>query len=157
VNRDLDNLDGIEPACRGDPNPAGLLVGLVVGIPLMIVGLLGLLHHLDATPPSSYLRFFIGGDLLNDFVVLPIAALVGVLVLRRVPEIGRGPLRGALFTSAIVVAVAWPALRGYGRMRAPDNISVQPLNYATAVGAVLVVVWVGAAIWFVIALIRARR
>ena len=139
------------------PNRVGLVVGLMLGVPLMTVGVLGLWQHMDATPPANYLRFFIGGDLLHDFLVAPVAALVGVVIVRRAPTLVRGPLRAALFTSAIVIAVAWPGLRGYGRARAPDNISVQPLNYATAVLTVLAVVWVVTAVWVTVEVLRSRR
>jgi hypothetical protein len=146
-----------EPDAPVSENRTGLFIGLLLGLPLMAVGLLGLWNHMDATPPSSYLSFFAGGDIAHDAVIAPIAALVGVLLIRRVPALVRGPLRAALFTSAIVVAIAWPGLRGYGRMRAPDNASVQPLNYATAVLTVLAVVWVIAGVWFTVGAIRSRR
>ena len=99
----------------------------------MLVGIVGILRHTDATPPSSYLQFFVGGDLVHDLVVAPIAALVAFVVLRRDAGGRRAaPLRAALFGSAVMIAIAWPGIRHYGRMRAPDNVSVQPLNYATS-------------------------
>ncbi len=140
---------------RGDR--IGLACGLVVGVPLMFVGIIGLLQHTDATPPSSYLRFVVGGNVLHDLVVAPIAALIGVLLIRRAPAITRAPLRAALFGTAVVVALAWPALRGYGRDRAPDNTTVQPLNYASAVATVIVVVCGVCALWLAVTFLRARR
>jgi len=110
----------------------GLGIGLLVGVPMMLIGVIGLIRHTDATPPSSYLKFFIGGDLVHDLLVAPLAALVAFVVLRRVPSIVRAPLRAALFGSAVVIAIAYPGIRHFGRMRAPDNKTVQPLNYATA-------------------------
>ena len=95
-------------------------------------------------------------DIVHDLVVAPIAALIAIVVIRRAPAITRAPLRAALFGSAVVVAVAWPALRGYGRMRTPDNASVQPLNYATAVATVVAVVWVISALWLGVIWIRKR-
>jgi hypothetical protein len=139
------------------PSRAGLAAGLVLGVPVMLVGVLGLAHHTDATPPADYLRLFVGGDLLHDLVVAPLAALVGVVVLRRLPATWRGPLRAALFGTAIVIAVAWPALRAYGRDRTPDNPSVQPLHYATSVATAIGVVWVIAAVWLGVALVRDHR
>ena len=68
----------------------------------------------------------------------------------------RGPLRAALFGSAVMVAIAWPGIRHYGRMRAPDNVSVQPLNYATSTATAVAVVWVIAAVWLAVAIVRAR-
>ena len=139
-----------------ETNPIGLAIGLVLGLPLMLIGIVGIIRHTAATPPSSYLRFFLGGDLLHDLVVAPIAALVAFVVLRRTPAIARGPLRAALFGSAVMIAIAWPGIRHYGRMRAPDNISVQPLNYATSTATAVAVVWALAAVWLAIAVMRTR-
>jgi hypothetical protein len=135
----------------------GLTIGLIIGVPVMAFGVFGLLQHSDASPPANFLRFFVGGDILHDLVVAPVAALVGVLVLRHASANVRGPLRAALFTSAVVVAVAWPGIRAYGRVRAPDNHSVQPLNYATGVATVLLVVWLLCALWLMVDLRRSRR
>ncbi len=135
----------------------GLLIGLVVGLPMMAWGVYALAIHRAASPTASVARFFIGGDVIHDAIVAPIAALVGVLVLRRVPTSARAQTRAALFTTAIVVAIAWPGIRAYGRMRAPDNASVQPLNYATAVATVVVIVWFICGVWFVVDLRRSRR
>jgi hypothetical protein len=140
-----------------DPNRVGLAIGLALGVPVMLVGVVGIIRHTDATPPSSYLRFLIGGDLVHDLVVAPIAALVAFVVLRRTPAVARGPLRAALFGSAVMIAVAWPGIRHYGRMRAPDNLSVQPLNYATSTATAVAVVWGIAALWLGIAVLRRRN
>jgi len=135
----------------------GLLVGLACGIPLMAVGIANFAANFNATDFRSFLRYYVGGDIVHDFVVAPIAAVIGIIVIRRAPSITRAPLRAALFGSAVVVAVAWPALRGYGRMRTPDNASVQPLNYATAVATVVGVVWVISALWLGVIWLRERR
>jgi hypothetical protein len=140
------------------PRPVGLFVGLGLGVPVMLVGIVGLATHTDATPPSSYLKFFVGGDLVHDFLIAPVAGAIAFVLLRRAPSGARAPVRFALFTSAVVVAIAWPALRGYGRMRAPDNKSVQPLNYATAVGTVIATIFVVSVLWLVAhATAQARR
>ncbi len=135
----------------------GLLVGLACGIPLMAVGILNFAANFNATDFRSFLRYYIGGDIVHDLIVAPIVAVIGIVVIRRAPAIARAPLRAALFGSAVVVAVAWPALRGYGRLRTPDNASVQPLNYATAVATVVGVVWVISALWLSVIWLRERR
>lgn len=50
-----------------------------------------------------------------------------------------------------------PALRGYGRDRVPDNLSVQPLDYTAAVLTVLAVVWAVVAVWLAARLTHVRR
>ncbi|HYL53007.1 MAG TPA: hypothetical protein VEZ15_13615 [Acidimicrobiia bacterium] len=139
------------------PSRAGLALGLAAGVPVMLIGIIGLVQHMDASPPPSFLKFFVGSDVVHDAVVAPIAGVVGFLVVRRLPAAVRGPVRGALFGSAVLIAVTWPALRGYGRMRAPDNKTVQPLNYATAVATAVAMVWAVCALWLALVLIRERR
>ena len=144
-------------ATGDEPNHLGLAIGLAVGLPMMTFGVVEILRHTDATPIPNYLRFFVGGDIVHDAVIAPIAALVAYLVLQRVPGVARGPLRALLFGAAITVAIAWPGIRMYGRMRAPDNATVQPLDYATATLTVVGVVAVIAIAWLVGALLAARR
>ena len=47
-------------------------------------------------------------------------------------------------------------MRGYGRARTPDNPTVQPLDYATAVMTVVIVIWILAAVWLAVRLVRRR-
>jgi hypothetical protein len=134
----------------------GLIAGLVLGAPFLVVGTLLIVNNLDATPPSSYLRFLVGGHVVHDAVVAPVALVIGYFLVGRAPALARAPLRAALFTSAVVVAIAWPGIRQYGRMRTPTNPTVQPLNYSNSVAIALVVVWVLAALWLVVARTRAH-
>ncbi len=135
----------------------GLIAGLVLGVPFIAVGVADFVANFDGPSFRSFLRFFIGGALADDLVVAPVAALIGVAVIRRVPALARAPLRAALFGSAVAVAVAWPELRSYGRMRTPDNKSVQPLNYTTAVATVVGVVWIVSALWLAVIIVRDHR
>ena len=56
----------------------------------------------------------------------------------------------------ILLAIAWPALRGYGRSIVPDNPSVQPLDSTTAVAWVLAAVWIAVTVWLAARTMRAR-
>ena len=47
------------------------------------------------------------------------------------PLLVQTPLRAAVLGSALVVAVGWPALRGYGNKA--DNATIHPLDYGSAV------------------------
>lgn len=135
----------------------GLVVGLAAGVPLMAIGIAGIVEHPDTTPIANFLRFFAGGVVFHDALVAPLAAVVGVVVLRRAHPAVRAPLRAALFTSAVVAAIAWPALRGYGRDQVPDNTSVQPLDYGRALTLVLAVVWLVGAAWALASFLLSRR
>ncbi len=134
----------------------GFWVALVVGTAIMAFGVRGAVMNAAGSHPVAMLIGIVGGDLLHDFLVVPVVLLVGAVVARIVPEPWRSPARAGLFLSALLVAIAWPALRGYGRARVPDNHSVQPLDYASAVLIVLAIVWIGVACWSCLRL-RNRR
>jgi hypothetical protein len=128
----------------------------VVGGGICLYGLHGLVGALNGITSRQFLQWFVGADLAHDLVVAPAACLVGAVIARLAPESARAQLRAAVFATAIVLAVAWAPLHGYGRATAPGNSSVQPLNYATAVLTVLIVVWLLAGSWYAIAIIRRR-
>jgi hypothetical protein len=68
----------------------------------------------------------------------------------------RRPVRAGLFATFVVVLVGWAPLRGYGRDRVPDNPTVDPLDYATAIPTVLTVVWLFTLGWIAVAVRRGR-
>jgi hypothetical protein len=63
-------------------------------------------------------------------------------------------VRAALLTTAVLVAVGWPFVRGYGR--SPSIPSLLPRNYATGLAAAVAVVWLIAAAWAALRLRRTR-
>lgn len=128
---------------------AGFWIGAVIGIGIMAFGVKGLLDAAPATRPSQVAFGFLGLDLLHDFVVAPIVCLIGIVLVGRFPRWVRAPLRAGLFASIVAFVVGWAALRGYGRDRVPDNATVDPLNYSSAVLTVLAVIWVAAGLWVV--------
>ncbi len=131
--------------------------GVVVGGALMAFGARGLVLHASAVRPANFATWFVGGDLLHDAVIAPTACVLGAVVGRVVPDILRAPVRAGLFTSAIVVAVAWTPLHGYGRATVPDNATVDPLDYSTAVLTVVAVVWAIVAVWVAAGIARRSR
>jgi hypothetical protein len=122
-------------------------IGAVIGIGVMAFGVKGLLDAAPSTQPNQVGLSLLGLDLLHDLIVAPIVCLVGLLLTRLLPDRVRAPVRAGLFASAIVTLVGWAALRGYGHDQVPDNPTVDPLNYATAVLTVLAVVWVAVIAW----------
>ncbi len=131
------------------PGGASFWIALVVGAGIMAFGVRGALDQLRPGSVADVARWLIGADLVHDFVVAPIAVTIGWLVGRVVAQRWRAPIQAGLMATAITGAIGWPGLRGYGADLVPDNPSVQPLNYATAVGTVVGVIWVAVAIWFV--------
>jgi hypothetical protein len=138
-------------------NRVAFWTGLALGGTICLYGLHRLIPALHGVTSRQFLQWFVGADLAHDVVVAPIACLVGFVVARFTGPAARAPVRAALFATAIVVAVAWAPLRGYGRAHVPDNASVAPLDYSTAVPTVIAVVWTLAAAWFVAGWIRRRR
>jgi hypothetical protein len=125
-------------------------IGLVVGGAVIAYGVRGVLADAAATHPFSFATWFVGADIVHDAFVAPLAALVAWPVVRFAPLRWRAPLLAGLFGSAVVLAIAWAPLRGYGRATVPDNGSVQPLDYATATATVLGFVWLAVVAWILV-------
>ena len=133
------------------------LAGLVVGYAVIAFGAIGLLQHLAFDKVTQVALWVAGADLLHDFVIAPLVCIVGLAIAHWAPPPWRWPLRVAAIGTAIVLAVSYPALRGFGDQTAPGNATVLPLDYTTAVLTVLAVIWTGAFVAGLVATIRAGR
>jgi hypothetical protein len=122
-------------------------IALALGGALMAFGAIGLVNDTGVGASVDVARWLVGADLAHDFVLAPLACLVGAAVARALPRWCRAPVQAALITSAVVLIVVFPALRSYGRDQVPDNPSVQPLDYTTATLTALAVVWAAAGVW----------
>ncbi len=142
-----------------DEAPSGVAfwIGAVVGIGIMVFGLRGIFINAGATQPVEFAKWFIGADLLHDLVIAPLVALVGVVVVRLLSRPWRGPVQAGLMATAIVVAVGWAPLHGYGRVTAIGNGTVQPLDYSTAVATVVGVIWALVLVWLAVIAVRRTR
>ena len=127
----------------------------MIGAGIMTFGIRGAIVELK-TSASDVARWVIGADLLHDFVVAPITAGIGWCVNRAVPRLWRAPIQAGLVATGVVALLGWPGWRGYGRHLVPDNPSVQPLDYTTAILTVLAVIWGIVAIWLIARLTRRR-
>jgi hypothetical protein len=136
------------------PGGAAFWVGLVVGVGVMAYGVAGLLDNIEGEL-VSWLVIFVGADLLHDAVLAPVACAMAFGVARLVRSRWRAPLQAGLFASAVVLALSWIPLRGYGGD--PDNPTVRPLDYATATVTALVLVWAAVAAVAAIAWWRASQ
>ena len=138
------------------PSGRAFWCGLAIGGGIVAYGTAGLL----ATNPFSSViaigTWVISADLIHDLLLAPVVVLVSLLLTRAVPLPWRAPLRSALAASAILGLVAYPALRGFGHDTAPDNPTVQPLDYTTALLTVLAVVWTLALLWTLAIALRRR-
>jgi hypothetical protein len=136
---------------------AGFWVPAVVGIGIMAFGAKGLLDAAPATRPNEVLFGGLGLDVLHDALLAPLACAIGLVLARFLPRWLRAPVRAGLFASGIVIIVGWAGLRGYGRDSVPDNHTVDPLHYGTAVLTVLGAAWIAVAIWSALRWRRSRR
>lgn len=124
----------------------------------MLYGLYGLLEvDAAATRPTEWARWWIGADLAHDLVLAPIVCLVGLGLGRLVPKPFWAPVRAGLIGTALVLAVGWAPLRGYGRAIVPDNPTVQPLDYTSAVFSAIAIVWLIVVIWLAATVIARSR
>ena len=128
-------------------------IALPIGAGLMVFGAVGLLGDLGVGAGVKVGAWLVGADVAHDFVLAPLACLVGAAVARALPRWCRAPVQAALLTSAVLLIVVFPALRGFGRDQVPDNPSVQPLDYTTATLTALAVVGSAAGVWLVVRLV----
>ena len=127
-------------------------VGLIAGFAIMAFGVVGAIANRDATQPLESAKWLVGADLLHDLLVAPTVCFTGWLLVRFAPRVWRAPLRAALVATASVLVVGWIPLRGYGRI--PDNPSLAPLDYATAIVTVVVIIWSVCLLWGCTAMAR---
>lgn len=110
-----------------------------VGWAIIAYGLRGLLHHHLDTRPTNLAKFVIGGALIHDLIVAPLALVAGVVVSRAVPGRVRGIVQGALIVSATLVLFSYPLVRGYAHVL--HNPTSLPHNYTANLAIVLGGVW----------------
>jgi hypothetical protein len=139
-----------------EPEPArgaGFWIALVVGWAVIAFGALQLIGEKNGFGGATQVAtWVVAGHAVHDLLIAPLVCLIGIGVASLLAEPWRTPIRSGLIASALVVAVAYPALRGYGRK--PNNPSVLPLDYTTAVLTVLGVVWGVVAVWIVVRIVR---
>jgi hypothetical protein len=121
------------------------IVLAVSGASVAAIGAAGIARHAGQTQPNEWLKFLVGGLLAHDFVLAPITAATGWLLVRRVPASVRPAVMAGLFVSASLALVAIPVVGGYGRLA--NNPSILPSHhYARALIASVAVVWLVTAV-----------
>jgi hypothetical protein len=113
-----------------------VVAGVVTGVALASVGVVSLLRESTDTHPGSVVRWVIGLALVHDLVLVPIVLAVGVGLRRWAPKAW---VAAALLVSGVVTLVAWPFVRGYGRLA--NNPSILPRNYGRGLAIVLALTW----------------
>jgi len=132
----------------------GLWVGLAIGAPIVAYGTWQLLHHSTAARTIAVARWAIGGVLLHDLVLVPVMLAVVWLIGRMIPGRAADAVRAGVLGTALVVAIDWAALNGYGHRT--DNPSIHPLDATTAALTAVAVVWMLVAIVWAVSWQRSR-
>jgi len=125
----------------------GFWIGFALGTPVMVYGATELLHETGSSRAFAVGRWLGAGLLLHDLVLVPIVLALVWVIGRAAPPRLAVPLRAGILGSALIVAVAWPALRGYGRRA--GNPSVHPLDYTSSVITALATLWIVLGLWTV--------
>lgn len=128
---------------------------LPVGGLLMAWGLVGLFRDAALTVPASWLRWFLGGLLVHDLLLVPAVLAVGLAV-RRLPPALQPPVRAALIVSGTLALMSLPLLLGYGRATQPGNASLLPGDYPRSLAITVGAVWAAAAAWALLGLLGRR-
>jgi len=130
-------------------------VGLASGWAVMAYAVYGMVQEWEATNPPNLAKVLIGGVLLHDLLIAPLVALLGLLIVRFVPVVARGPVNLALAVSGVVVLFSYPLLRGFGRHA--GNPSTLPHDYVANVLLIVSITWIVAAITVSFRVGRKRR
>lgn len=140
----------------GTTSTRGLVVGLVLGTPIIAYGIGGALVDADRTRPVELARWVVGAAVVNDLVLIPVALVVGWGARRLIPAPVWPIVRAGLLTTGVLVLVAWPFVRGYGVD--PANPSLFPRDYGAGLLRAVAVVWVATVLAAAVALtVRGRR
>jgi len=139
---------------RSDRPALSFWIGLAIGWAVMAIGVVGLVANRADTKPFEVAYRFAELALLHDAVVAPLAFLLAAIATHWLPPVARGPIRGALALSALVIVFALPLVQ---RLGARQNSSVLPVAYGPNLVIVLGAIWLAAAALVCSRLVRRRQ
>lgn len=151
-----DGANSAPPRKAESPRPGGILfwLSMAVGAAITVYGALNLIDQERRALPSVA-RWFVGGALLVDLVVVPLGAALGLLAKRVLPALVWPVVRAALLASVVLVVFATPLVLDQGGV--PGDPSLRPRDYSAGLAGALVTVWVIAAFVAATRLAVARR
>jgi hypothetical protein len=117
----------------------GLLIGLVLGVPIVAFGVRGVLVDAVDTHPGELTRWLVGAALVNDLLLVPLVLVVGAVGRLLTPPRAWPAVRAGLLVSGVLCLVSWPFLRGWGRD--PTNPSLLARDYGLGLLVAQAVVW----------------
>lgn len=147
------DLPAHAPSALEVPPWRGRFLLYLLGAALLAFGLRGIAWNVNGwTHPTYWAPVLVLFALAHDLLLVPLVFAAASVLGRLVREPARRYLAAGLALSGVTLALAWPGLRGYGRL--PDNPSVLPLDYAAGLRTVLLILWLGLLAAF---LVRALR
>ena len=86
------------------PRDGGLAfwIGLGAGVPLIVVGVVGLLAASDATRPVEAAGYFVGVAIAHDLILVPLVLAAGVALGKLAPSRAKPWLQAGLIVTAPV-------------------------------------------------------
>jgi hypothetical protein len=129
-----------------------IVAGSLTGAALATVGVVSLLRESADTHPGAVVRWVIGLAILHDLLLAPVVLVIGAGLRRWAPKAW---VAAALLVSGVVTLVAWPFVRGYGRLA--NNPSILPRNYGRGLAIVLALTWFVAGAGALVVRLTARR
>jgi hypothetical protein len=117
-------------------------IGLAVGAPIVLYAGLRFERAVGSHLPNAA-RWFVGGALLLDLVVVPLAAVVGWVGKKLLPTWAWPAVRAALVTTAVMAIYAYPLVEKRGGR--PENTTLRPRDYHHGLAVALAVTWLAAA------------
>jgi hypothetical protein len=121
-------------------------ITLATGWIVIVYGVVQLFANKDRTAGALRIAAWVAsGHAVHDLLVVPVALASGTVLAAVLAPHLRAPVRAGLLGSAFVLAVAYPALRGFGRK--PGNPSLLPLDYVSSVASALAIVWTSVLVW----------
>ena len=110
-------------------------LGLAAGTPLMAIGVWGIFRDAAVTSPFNFALWFIGGNLVHDFLLAPAVFIIGFVLRRRVPGRHLGRVQWGLALSGIVLLFAAIPLLALGKSRLEPTVQPLPQPTTSAVFA----------------------
>ncbi|GAC1610612.1 MAG: hypothetical protein NVS3B26_18320 [Mycobacteriales bacterium] len=151
-----DSAAAIRAGTEADVRPwPGRYVLYALGAGMLAFGLRGIVRDVNGwTHPVRWGLLLAVAAVGHDLVLVPLVFAVAVPASRLLPLAIRAYVATGTLLSAVVIAVSWPGVGGYGRTH--DNPSILPLNYRHGLVTALVVMWLGLLALFVLRALRAE-
>ena len=141
------------PTVDDHPRPGvAFWVTAAIGAAVVVFGVRGLFEE-EPGGAWSAVRWYIGGALALDLIVVPVGAVAGALAKRVVAAWAWPAVRAGLLASVTLIAVAAPLI--VEPQGPSSNTTIRPRDYSQGLALALVATWVAAGAWLLVA--RRRR